>query len=334
MKNWHVSVVTVTYGDRFHYLQRQIKHGFEEGVDRIVIVDNNSDRNSKEKIASLEDPRIEVIHLYSNTGSAHGFRRGIIEAIKYKKNGFIWLLDDDNIPLAGSLAALKRQWEKEAPKNTATLSLLSYRQDRSVYLKAVQENKPSLMIGPKNSFRGFHIANITNKLLARITNPKSNNSQLGSRYCGKVSVAPYSGMFFHASLTHRIGLPDPRYFVYGDDYDFSYRITKKSGLIKLVCNSKLQDLETSWHLIPKKRFESSLLNCDDPFKIYYGLRNCVYFESTFRTTCKPIYYINMGIYLLLICFVSLFRKQTNVKLIIKAVQDGLRNRLGKRDYLR
>ena len=56
---------------------------------------------------------------------------------------------------------------------------------------------------------------------------------------------PYGGLFFHRSIIDIIGLPDTNYFLYGDDFDFSYRITKKGGKIFLVTQSVIEDLEKS-----------------------------------------------------------------------------------------
>lgn len=327
----NVSIVTVTYGDRFDFLKHQIRHAFDEGVDQIIIVDNNSEKKSMQRINALKESRIKILSLDSNTGSAYGFSHGMKQALKESESDFIWLMDDDNIPLAGALKALKIHWREESPTDPSDLCLLSFREDRSVYLEAIRKNKPDLMMGPKNSFRGFHLTTLIDKVIKKIKR-KAVPNYFGSNECGKVSVAPYSGMFFHKALLKKIGFPDPQYFVYADDYDFSYRITRAGGVIKLVTDSRLKDLETSWHIASKKWWESSLLNCDRPAQIYYGLRNGVHFESNYRTNRRAVYYSNMILYLLLIWLLSFFNKnRSDFRLIIRAVQDGLKQKLGKKD---
>jgi len=323
-------IVTVTYGDRFHYIQSLIESAFIEGVDKIIIVNNCSDDNSTKLLNALNNPKIKLITLSSNTGSANGFKQGMIEAQKDPSCDFIWLVDDDNMPSANSLTNLKKQWEKEDLNDLTKICLLSYRQDRKNFKEAIQFNNPSLMLGFKNSFRGFHVINPIYSFIKRIRtlNFKKNLEKT----TGIVSVAPYSGMFFHKSLLTKIGMPDSKFFVYADDYDFSYRITKNKGYIKLVLNSIIIDNERSWHLSKKKKWNSSLFECDQPGRIYYGLRNCVYFESNNRVNNKILYYANMTIYLFLLKILSLLQNNPcRYKLILGATKDGLNNRLGTKD---
>ncbi len=61
-----------------------------------------------------------------------------------------------------------------------------------------------------------------------------------------------AGLFFHKDLIEKIGLPDESYFLYVDDFDFTYRITKAGGEIWMVTNSHLHDLESSFYLPGKK----------------------------------------------------------------------------------
>lgn len=49
-----VCTVIVTYGDRFHYLEQVMNACFEEGVDKIIVVDNASSENSRGKLKEYE----------------------------------------------------------------------------------------------------------------------------------------------------------------------------------------------------------------------------------------------------------------------------------------
>ena len=321
-------IVTVTYGDRFKHLQFLIEHAFIEGVDKIIIVNNHSESYSTKKMNALKDKRIKIIHLSSNTGSANGYKQGLIEALKDPFCEFIWLMDDDNMPCNNSLTHLKKKWNNEKPEDATKLCLLSYRKDREIFKEAVQLKKPSLMLGLKNSFRGFHIANKPYSIILKTKKRFSKKKPLID--CGPVSVAPYSGMFFHKSLIDIIGLPDSKYFLYSDDYDFSYRITKYGGRILLIIKSELIDNEMSWHL-KKKWWSSSLFESTERDRVYYALRNCVYFESTQLVDNRLVYYSNMIIYILLLKILSLIRNDTKrFNLILNAVKDGLNKNLIKK----
>ena len=42
-----ITAIIVTYSDRFHLLKQVLDSCFEEGVSNIIIIDNNSHKNSK-----------------------------------------------------------------------------------------------------------------------------------------------------------------------------------------------------------------------------------------------------------------------------------------------
>lgn len=46
--------VTVTYGNRFHLLKQVIDSALAEGVAKIIVVDNNSQPESREKLKAGE----------------------------------------------------------------------------------------------------------------------------------------------------------------------------------------------------------------------------------------------------------------------------------------
>jgi len=293
----NIYAVTVTYGNRFKYLIQVIDSLIEQGIDKIVIVLNGSEESSLLKIKELKNKFdcIELIDLEKNTGSANGFSKGIEFA--YNENAdFIWLLDDDNCPKNDALSVLKSEWlnlVREYPKQK--LALLSYRNDRKIYSDAINLGNTKLMLGSVNSFLGF---SFLDKITNIFTKKKSNKIKLKDK--GIVAVAPYGGLFFHRDLIPIIGLPDKSYFLYGDDYDYSYRISKNSGKIFLIMRSKIVDLEKSFHLIQKTRvFSTKYFNTNSKDKIFYSVRNGIIFEQNFVNNLF-IYFFNSFIYLVLL----------------------------------
>lgn len=293
MKKMKVTAVTVTYGDRFAYLHQVILSAFAEGVDEVVVVSNGSDHKTLQGLAELQQlgHALKVIENKNNLGSAMGFKQGI-EAASDTNTDFIWLLDDDNKPLNNALGELKTIWSQLAKKENSTIALLSYRADRKLYKDAIAYKNSSLMLGSKNSFLGFNgIQKITS-----LFGKKQSMVYDSSIEVGTVAVAPYGGLFFHSSLIEKIGLPDTNYFLYGDDFDFSYRITKKGGTINLVLASKLEDLEKSFHLKEKKAIiNNRYLKTESVNRIYYSVRNGIRFEQNFVNN-KLVYTSNGIIY--------------------------------------
>ncbi|MGC9081504.1 MULTISPECIES: glycosyltransferase family 2 protein [Pseudomonadati] len=56
---YKVCVVTVTYGDRFYLLKQVIDASFNEGVSKIIVVDNCSSKNSRNQLKDYERKYVE-----------------------------------------------------------------------------------------------------------------------------------------------------------------------------------------------------------------------------------------------------------------------------------
>ena len=99
--------VTVTYGNRFHLLKQVCESAFAEGISKVIVVDNNSVPQSREKLKAYEyelrSDKIKVLYLDDNYGSTGGFKRGLEEAYNHKECEYILVLDDDNVILENSM---------------------------------------------------------------------------------------------------------------------------------------------------------------------------------------------------------------------------------------
>ena len=223
-----VFVVTVTYGNRFHLLKQVIDSALSEGVHKIIVVDNNSEPESRNRLKEYEkslNDKIEVLYLDDNYGSAGGFKRGLQVAYNDPECEFIWLLDDDNKPMNGSLKILLDFWDSlEIENKKERIALLSYRfKKEQLAKKAIIQNKPDLVLGLKNSFLGFHTKELHKKIyryLKKIFKSKNNKiEQKSDKKFGIVPVAPYGGLFIHKNLLNKIGYPNEKFYLYADDHE-------------------------------------------------------------------------------------------------------------------
>lgn len=101
--------VTVTYGNRFHLLKQVIDRALSEGVAKVIVVDNNSVDESRNKLREYEkelNGKIKVLYLDDNYGSAGGFKRGLQEAYGDSECEYILTLDDDNLIVENSMKKL------------------------------------------------------------------------------------------------------------------------------------------------------------------------------------------------------------------------------------
>ncbi len=335
MNSLKVCAVIVTYADRFHLLKEVIDSCISEGIDKVIVIDNNSEENSKAKLKDLEmklDNNLEVTYLKENLGSSGGYNLGIDKAYKDKNCEFIWLLDDDNKPKKNSLNRLIDFWNKiEQEDKKEKISLLSYRKDRIVFKEAIMMNTPNLVLGSQNSFLGFHILELPKKVI-KVIKRKLNIQTFSENIdikAGLVSVAPYGGMFFHKNLIDLIGFPNKDFFVYADDHDWSYRIIKNGGSIYLLLDSEIDDIDTSWILKEKTSSPfSSYLNEGSDFRVFYTIRNRVYFEQSLIKN-RFFYNINKALYFFILSFYKRKKNYDRYKVLKIAVNDGLTGNLGK-----
>lgn len=341
-----VFIVTVTYGNRFHLLKQTIDAALSEGVAKVIVIDNNSQEESKNQLKAYENElngKIRVLYLDDNYGSAGGFKRGLQEAYNDNKCEFIWFLDDDNMPLKGALETLNSCWESiDLYDKEKKIALLSWRMNKEFYqIKSIIKRNPYLVMGMRNSFLGFHIFQFPAKLFRFIKRVLFKSDIKLAKYLeyleknninyGDISVAPYGGLFIHKNIIENIGYPDEDFFTYADDHEWTYRITKSGGKIYLCWKSQIEDLEMSWNIKDNRlSVFTTLLKSGNDFRTYYSIRNRVYFENKDLVTNRFIYNINKSIFLFFLTILSLtIYKIKELKVIKRAVKDGLERNIGK-----
>lgn len=294
------------------------------GVGHVVVVDNGTEPSVAQKLVDLQrhygDEHFTLVRLPHNTGSAGGFRAGIVAAAARADTGHIWVLDDDNKPEPDALSVLARVWRLMGARND--VSLVSYRADKRTYRNLVERNKPN-DIKP-NSFFGFSVQSPWQKHAVPIW-------QKSGLVCRGMAMAGYGGLWFHKNWLSLIGEPDERYYLYFDDYDFTLRMTQLQGEIWLCQQSLLQDLEPSW--TTEKSFLHHWLQTDKgPIRTYFSFRNRLILEQK-TTTSKVLHTLNMVLFLLVkvacpnlqsVCYHLRHpaKMYDRWKLIFKAIHDG------------
>ena len=107
MKN--VCAVVVTY-NRKALLQECIDAILKQtyAVEKVVILDNNSNDGTEDALKTagyLDNERVVFEHLSENTGGAGGFHYGMKKASEFSPD-WIWIMDDDVVPLENCLEEL------------------------------------------------------------------------------------------------------------------------------------------------------------------------------------------------------------------------------------
>ena len=331
-----VCAVIVTYGDRFHLLKQVMDACYKEGINKIIVIDNASAENSRKQLKEYEKEhrdKIRVIYLDENTGSAGGYKRGLEEAYNCEECEYILTLDDDNVIPEKFLKKIKGilDYLDNIPKDKLMLSL--YRPIWKGYNRAVKEGwveryKP-------NNFMGKNFLDILKReIIGKIIKNKKKNYKFFPLV--PMEIAAMGGLFFHKTVIDLIGYPKEELFLYADDHEYTYRFVKNGGNIFLAANLVVKDIDQTYINEKGKRvhFFSKAYSKDfSEIKLYYGVRNHTYLSKQF-IRFKPFFLGNL-LFISIIQFVYIFKTPLPLfvrryKLYLKAVFDGLSNRLGKR----
>jgi GT2 family glycosyltransferase len=318
-----VTAVTVTYGDRAVLCRRAVEAAFDAGATDAVVVLNGVVPAAFETLMQwvATDPRISPEVLARNEGSAAGFARGIAVAAAAGSD-FVWLLDDDNEPDAAALKALLIE-ERRHEKRRETFVYLSLRADRP-HLRALADGaSPSSVFPARSSFLNFNVVDFAHPRRWRRSTRQAAGCVEGLPY------APFGGLFLPAAVLARCAPPDRNLVLYEDDTDFTHRLTSDGVRIVLVCGSIIRDQAGSWYEDSAGRGPEKLVTARSDARVYYSVRNRVYFETSSWQRSRALYICNKLAYLTILAAYAIRRRGfSRFVLILQAVRDGERGRLG------
>jgi GT2 family glycosyltransferase len=332
-KEYNVCVVTVTYGERSHLLKQVLDLCLQdEHIKKIVVVDNASNL-TEIFFNSYDHEKIIWIRLEENTGSAGGYRVGIKEAYENSGCEYIWLLDDDNCPAKNSLEALLRFIDNKS--ESGLVAAQSMRPNSIVHKRLFSMKHPNCFFSTNDSFLGFNLSRFLYKFVFVLSRRKiSLNKNLYDIDSIEVPTTGYGGLLIPQAVVKAIGYPREDFYLYGDDSEFTFRITKAGYKIFIVKASIVEDVDRSWNNTDSENsiIVFPILELGPDQRVYYSVRNQVWFEIDNFKNNKFIYNINKFTYLSLLFLTSVFGgKFKRFKLIMRAVKDGSNGNLGKID---
>jgi len=318
-----IVLVTVTYGDRVRYLSQLLDRTLGEGCVFQAVIVNNASVSEISQINAKWGDRVVVIDLASNTGSANGYAVGIEAALALGAE-YLWLMDDDNAPAKDAVRILCQELARLSDKTgIERAAVLGLRKSRATALSDMQIAYP-----PSSSFLGFHIAQIPSKIMRRLRPARLNRAIVNSSI--DVPYSPYGGFLAHREAFKFLGLPRRDLVLYADDWEYTMRLTKGGGRIRLIPGAHIEDLEASWQHKQKDAsiFLKSLALGSD-FQIYYGFRNHVWLNRRVQRASHVVYHVNKFVFLLLLSIVAVtLGRRHRFNLIRTAINDGERGALG------
>lgn len=185
------AIVIVTF-NRSHLLDGLLTsiQNMVPSPGHVVIVDNDSSDNTPEIVAKHRQrlaPKVTYEKLSTNSGGSGGFHHGVKTAYELGVT-WIWMMDDDVEVISGALGSLGK-WASR--------------------FKVIQ--------GRRYDYDGSEFYwqyRIADRLAIPIPFAPSDFDITGYR---EMNSGCFEGMFIHRDVVRRIGLPDPRFFIYWDD---------------------------------------------------------------------------------------------------------------------
>lgn len=211
-----VCAVVVTYNRKL-LLKRCIIHILKQSykVSQIIVVDNNSCDGSREYVRSeLENIilsckiKFSWKRLANNLGGAGGFHTGVVEFLQSSNCDYVWLMDDDGFPTSSCLEKLIEYSNKNSYLGPVVLS-------------EKDKNSLAFPIRLPSSLR----------TIDKLSDLKDCQKELLG------VVLPFNGTLISREIVTKIGSPDPKYFIWGDEVDYTERAKKSGSYISTICDA-------------------------------------------------------------------------------------------------
>ena len=324
-----VSVVTVTYGDRWHLLERVLEYiEADPKIGRVIVVDNGARTSIAALVQRAGFRKAIVVGNPRNLGSAAGFKLGLETVLSYDPQ-WIWLLDDDNLPDPIALDKILHSAAALDPAERGRTAFVAFRPEHHGAVAAGEDVRRCFP--PHSSFCGFYVTDIPHKIW-RGMRPRRPLASREIPVRVALPYAPYGGLFFHRKLLEKIGTPNKDLVLYADDTEFTSRIVQSCGRLWLLTDAPIIELEPSWSTKHAgSSFETWLTGSAD-FRVFYRARNRAYFDCKIWSRNKMIYRLNRLAYLLILRVVALrHRRIDRYDLFRRATTLGETGRLGLED---
>ncbi len=249
-----VTVLTVTYGDRWSTLRGTLASVLEEPSCRVIVVANGARPASAAQLrafAAAHADRVRVVWFEKNLGSAPAFAAGLAAA--YDDGDAILILDDDNpIPkgIIPKLRGIEAAARAELPAGRL-FALEVFRGVNTVHRALAEGAAVDHLFREQRpgAFQGFDLPSLVEaKLRGRAVTHASNAArtlevEAGGESHRLVAIpnAMWGGLFLPEDVVNRKVLPDTELILYGDDNDFSGRLGDQGIAIYLCLGLEIED---------------------------------------------------------------------------------------------
>ena len=184
----------------------------------VVIVDNASTDGTAAWLATLTNPRIDLVTSKVNLGGAGGFETGMRHAVAQHDPDWLVVMDDDARPFPGALEA----FHDLPPEKWDAIAAAVYFPDGRI----CEMNRPS-----RNPFWHW-------RLFLRTFRKGRNGFHIPHDEYEKdgcpIDVTSFVGFFISREALRTAGYPDGRLFLYGDDGLYTLGLSRAGGGIAFL----------------------------------------------------------------------------------------------------
>lgn len=322
---------TVTYGSRAASCLATVEAFRRAGASVVVVVDNGSvgaSRQELEDYARAHAPSVRLHRLARNEGSAPAFGFAIARAMEMDAD-YLWLLDDDNLPHGDALSILvdeERALRAEGHDLCAVAPTRAPSADRREIAEAQSAEQAREHPREDRSFAGVEFALFARRALERVGLRRPRTPAAGA----ELSYAPYGGLLVRLDVLRRIGLPDGELVLYGDDLEYTSRIVRGGGRIRLSREAIVVDPRGERWMPPGFEVLAMFRSTNDAL-LYYSIRNRIHRELRTGRRHSPARWANAGLFwaLCLACTLAT-RRPSKLCVLRRAAADAWAGRLGRR----
>lgn len=236
-----VATIVVTY-NRKELLKENLNALLNQTYKTdIFLIDNASTDGTYEELKDyIKKNDIKYYNTGKNIGGAGGFNFGM-KQLEKQKYDYCWLMDDDTIPNADSLKA--------------HIDAAAKLRDKFSFLGSVVKWTDGSLC--KMNIQGVSSNSIKNY-------ESLFDNMLVIDYCSFVSC------FINIKYVYEIGLPIKEFFIYGDDYEYTKRLSKKA-------NGYLNPYSIAVHKMGSNK-GINIVECEENRidRYYYNFRNLYY----------------------------------------------------------
>lgn len=343
LRRQDIVALTVTYGRRIALLRLCVAALEAAGIVRLVVVTNGVGADYFDELQALQTRAridIDLVHLATNVGAGGGFAAAIRHARATYGEKYLWLLDDDNCPRENAIEALELSLRDVDPVGTL-IAFTSLRGERfPLWMMAAKTGDGDGVFYRKSSISTLDVRRIptwiANKLAGRSTpHPVMADADTSVTARGvDIPGGPYGGFFVHSRHIDAIGLPDERYVLYYDDLEWTNRVRRRGGRVVLVPGCIVDDAEGDWTVDPSQKtvgrfFMIDLVCSNDRARLYYRIRNNIYFTSRYWSDSWALMTANVALFVALSVGLGLaYGRPRNALTMVGAAFDGITGRMG------